>query len=51
MAELVVARMGPLPAPIRDVVDVLALAEPLGLPLLTKLTSAEAVETPSHGAC
>lgn len=44
LAELVEARMGGLTEPLREVVDVLALGEPLGVPLLARLTDAAAVE-------
>ncbi|MGH4025935.1 MAG: AAA family ATPase, partial [Pseudonocardiaceae bacterium] len=44
LVELVSARVGQLPGPLSDVVEVLAFAEPLGVPLLVKLTDAAAVE-------
>jgi DNA-binding NarL/FixJ family response regulator len=44
LIELVSARIGQLPDGQKDVVEVLALGEPLGVPLLTQLTSAVAVE-------
>lgn len=44
LAELVQARIGQLPDDQRDVVEVLAFGEPLGMPLLTELTDAAAVE-------
>ncbi|WP_329082922.1 helix-turn-helix transcriptional regulator [Streptosporangium sp. NBC_01469] len=44
LTELVEARMGRLPEPLRAVVEFLALGEPLGTPLLGRLTSPEAVE-------
>lgn len=44
LAELVQNRMGQLPEPVRDVVDVLALGEPLGITLLAGLTDRAAVE-------
>lgn len=44
LTELVANRMGTLPGPVRDVVDLLALGEPLGVSLLGRLTDAEAVE-------
>ncbi|WP_431922163.1 LuxR C-terminal-related transcriptional regulator [Amycolatopsis tucumanensis] len=44
LADLVTTRMGRLSGAVRDVVDVLALGEPLGVPLLTALTSAAGVE-------
>ncbi|MGH3962176.1 MAG: LuxR C-terminal-related transcriptional regulator [Pseudonocardiaceae bacterium] len=40
LAELVSARIGRLPDDQRDVVEVLAFGEPLGMPLLTELTDA-----------
>ncbi|MCW2913308.1 MAG: helix-turn-helix transcriptional regulator [Actinomycetia bacterium] len=45
LAELVEARMGGLTEPLREVVDVLALGEPLGVSLLARLTDAAAVES------
>jgi DNA-binding NarL/FixJ family response regulator len=44
LVELLSARIGQLPDGQRDVVDVLALSEPLGVPLLVRLTDASAVE-------
>ncbi|WP_191242438.1 helix-turn-helix transcriptional regulator [Amycolatopsis deserti] len=44
LADLVTTRMGRLSGAVRDVVDVLALGEPLGVPLLGALTSAAGVE-------
>lgn len=44
LTELIANRMGALPDPVRDVVDVLALGEPLGVSLLARLTDPEAVE-------
>ncbi|MEU2612982.1 LuxR C-terminal-related transcriptional regulator [Micromonospora sp. NPDC007271] len=44
LADLVEARMGRLSRRVRDVVDVLALGEPLDAGLLTQLTAAAAVE-------
>ncbi|WP_187235953.1 AAA family ATPase [Actinomadura sp. HBU206391] len=44
LADLVEARMGRLSSQVRDVVDVLALGEPLGAGVLTRLTDAAAVE-------
>jgi len=44
LADLVTARMGALPEPVRDVVDVLALAEPLRVELLGGLTDPQSVE-------
>ncbi|MER7439605.1 helix-turn-helix transcriptional regulator [Micromonospora avicenniae] len=44
LAELVEARMGRLSERVRDVVDVLALGEPLDAGLLTEITDAAAVE-------
>jgi DNA-binding NarL/FixJ family response regulator len=43
LVELVSARMGQLPDRHRDVVEVLAFSEPLGVPLLTTLTDESAV--------
>ncbi|MGH3838854.1 MAG: helix-turn-helix transcriptional regulator, partial [Pseudonocardiaceae bacterium] len=44
LAELLSARIGQLPDEQRDVVEVLAFGEPLGIPLLADLTDALAVE-------
>ncbi|WP_116100923.1 helix-turn-helix transcriptional regulator [Amycolatopsis thermalba] len=44
LADLVNTRMGRLSGAVRDVVDVLALGEPLGVPVLVALTSADGVE-------
>ncbi len=44
LAELIQARIGRLSDAERDVVEVLAFADPLGVALLTGLTTAEAVE-------
>jgi DNA-binding NarL/FixJ family response regulator len=44
LVELVSARIGQLPDAQRDVLEVLAFGEPLGIPLLTELTDAVAVE-------
>ncbi|WP_435121820.1 LuxR C-terminal-related transcriptional regulator [Amycolatopsis thermoflava] len=44
LVELVAARVGALPAAVREVVDVLAVNEPLGVGLLTGLTEPDAVE-------
>lgn len=45
LAELVGTRMGGIPEPVRDVVDLLALGEPLGTSLLSELAGAAAVES------
>jgi DNA-binding CsgD family transcriptional regulator len=44
MTEIVEARMGDLPAAVADVVDALAVGEPLELRALTNITNATAVE-------
>lgn len=44
LAELVSAKIGQLPDAQRGVLEVLAFAEPLGVPLLAQLTDATAVE-------
>jgi DNA-binding NarL/FixJ family response regulator len=44
LAEIVKAQIGRMPETLQDVVDVLALAEPLGTPLLAAITDAAAVE-------
>ncbi len=44
LVELIESRIGALPTPVSDVVDVLAVGEPLELATLTRLTDAAAVE-------
>ena len=44
LAELIESRMGELPAPVSDVIDVLAVGEPLDLATLTRITDPAAVE-------
>lgn len=44
LAELVEARMGAFPRPVRDVIDVLAVSEPLDVSLLGQVTDPAAVE-------
>ncbi len=44
LVELVETRMGALPAAVSDVVDILAVAEPLDINVLTSITSPAAVE-------
>ncbi|MBL7487764.1 AAA family ATPase [Frankia sp. AgB1.9] len=44
LTELVRTRMGRLPDNLRDVVDVLAVGEPLGVPVLARLTGPDVVE-------
>ncbi len=44
LVELVSARIGQLPDAQRDVLEVLAFAEPLGVPVLAQLTDSAAVE-------
>jgi DNA-binding CsgD family transcriptional regulator len=44
LVELIESRIGHLPAPISDVIDVLAVGEPIELAALTRITSAAAVE-------
>ena len=44
LAELIESRMGELPAPVCDVIDVLAVGEPLDLATLTRITDPAAVE-------
>lgn len=44
LAELVMDQMGGLPESLREVVDILALGEPLGVTLLGQLTDPDAVE-------
>jgi len=50
LAELLEARMGRLSQPVRDVVDVLALGEPLDIAVLNRLTDLAAVEQAEAGA-
>jgi DNA-binding NarL/FixJ family response regulator len=50
LVELITARMGTLSGPVRAVVDILALSEPLGIRLLGELTDPAAVEqAEDHG--
>ncbi len=50
LAELIESRIGDLPAPVGDVVDVLAVGEPIELAILTKITDAAAIEkAETHG--
>jgi DNA-binding CsgD family transcriptional regulator len=44
LVELIESRIGALPAPVSDVVDVLAVGEPIDLAALTRITDADAVE-------
>ncbi len=44
LAELIESRIGALPAPVNDVVDVLAVGEPIELGSLTRITDPAAVE-------
>ncbi|MFC7621356.1 LuxR C-terminal-related transcriptional regulator [Microlunatus sp. GCM10028923] len=44
LTELVAARMGRLTEPVRDVLDVLAVGEPLDVGQLSRLTAAEGIE-------
>ncbi|WP_159796304.1 helix-turn-helix transcriptional regulator [Puerhibacterium puerhi] len=44
LAALLQHQIGALPPAVRDVVDILALAEPVAAPALTRLTAANAVE-------
>ncbi|MQA02536.1 MAG: helix-turn-helix transcriptional regulator [Streptosporangiales bacterium] len=44
LAELIEARMGALSEPVREAVDVLAVGEPLGVPLLLQLVDPAVVE-------
>ena len=44
LVELVESRVGALPAPVGDVIDVLAVGEPIELATLTRITDAAAVE-------
>jgi DNA-binding CsgD family transcriptional regulator len=44
LAELIESRIGDLPTPVRDVIDVLAVGEPIELAALTRITNAAAVE-------
>ncbi|GAA3200010.1 LuxR C-terminal-related transcriptional regulator [Dactylosporangium siamense] len=49
LADLIDAQMGMLTPPVRDVVDLLALGEPLGMPLLCRLADPAAVEEAEAG--
>ncbi|MDT5392013.1 MAG: hypothetical protein QOE04_5654, partial [Mycobacterium sp.] len=44
LVELVESRIGAMPAPVSDVIDVLAVGEPIELATLTRITDAAAVE-------
>ena len=44
LVELIESRIGALPAPVSDVIDVLAVGEPIELAALTRITDAAAVE-------
>jgi DNA-binding CsgD family transcriptional regulator len=44
LVELIESRIGDLPTPVSDVIDVLAVAEPIELAALTRITDAAAVE-------
>ena len=44
LVELIESRIGTLPAPVSEVIDVLAVGEPIELPALTRITDAAAVE-------
>jgi DNA-binding CsgD family transcriptional regulator len=44
LVELIESRIGDLPTPVSDVIDVLAVGEPIDLAALTRITDAAAVE-------
>ena len=44
LVELIESRIGALPKPVGEVIDVLAVGEPIDLALLTRITDAAAVE-------
>jgi DNA-binding CsgD family transcriptional regulator len=44
LAELIESRIGDLPTPVSDVIDVLAVGEPIELAALTRITDAAAIE-------
>ncbi len=44
LVELIESRIGDLPAPVADVIDALAVGEPIGLEALTRITDPAAVE-------
>jgi DNA-binding CsgD family transcriptional regulator len=44
LVELIESRIGVLPGPVSDVIDVLAVGEPIDLATLTRITNAAAVE-------
>jgi DNA-binding CsgD family transcriptional regulator len=50
LVELIESRFGDLPTPVSDVIDVLAVGEPIELAALTRITDAAAVEeAETHG--
>ncbi|MCV7280616.1 helix-turn-helix transcriptional regulator [Mycolicibacterium flavescens] len=44
LIELVESRIGTLPEPVRDVIDALAVCEPMGVDVLTRIAGADALE-------
>jgi DNA-binding CsgD family transcriptional regulator len=44
LVELIASRIGDLPTPVSDVIDVLAIGEPIELAALTRITDAAAIE-------
>ena len=44
LVELIESRIGDLPAPVADVIDALAVGEPIELAALTRITDPAAVE-------
>src|SRR5215208_6861037 len=44
LVELIASRIGDLPAPVSEVIDVLAVGEPIELAALTRITDAAAIE-------
>ena len=44
LVELIESRIGTLPTPVSDVIDVLAVGEPIEFAALTRITDAAAVE-------
>jgi AAA ATPase domain len=51
LAELIDSRMGALPAPVSEVIDLLAVGEPIALASLTRMTNAAAVEEADRALC
>ena len=50
LVELIESRIGDLPSPVGDVIDVVAVGEPIELAALSRITDAGASRTPRRGA-